>query len=148
MRLRHPSRSGGKRDRQTCLQPDPDDATLAAAARADPRAFTVLYERYLGPIYRYCFARLGNREAAEDATSAIFLKALAALPEYRDGGFAAWLFQIAHNVVVDLVRRQRPTVALGESAAAVKLLRFRALGRLRTLLSTESEIAPREVPDA
>ncbi len=86
-----------------------DDAALVAAARADPQAFAALYERYLGPVYRYCHVRLGSREAAQDATSDVFLKAFAGLSGYRGGEFAAWIFRIAHNVVADRHRRRRPT---------------------------------------
>jgi RNA polymerase sigma-70 factor (ECF subfamily) len=89
-------------------RPD-DDAALVAAARLDRRAFAPLYRRYVDPVYRYCFRRLGGREAAEDATAAVFAKALAALPAYRDGSFRAWLFAIAHNAVVDALRARRPT---------------------------------------
>jgi DNA-directed RNA polymerase specialized sigma24 family protein len=42
---------------------------------------------------------LGTREAAEDANTEIFMRALAALPAYRAGEFRSWLFAIAHNVV-------------------------------------------------
>jgi RNA polymerase sigma-70 factor (ECF subfamily) len=49
--------------------------------------------------------RLRNAPAAEDATSQTFLKALQALPQFRDGLFIAWLYRIAHNVVMDVVRR-------------------------------------------
>jgi len=91
-----------------CVGPDtPADAALVAAAQADPRAFVALYERYVDRVYGYCHARLGDREAAEDATSEVFTRALAALGRYQDGLFAAWLFRIAHNVVVD-ARRRRP----------------------------------------
>ena len=85
-----------------------DDAAVVARARSDPRAFAPLYARYLDPVYRYCYRRLGSREAADDATGAVFAKALAALPAYRDGSFRAWLFAIAHNVVADVHRRRRP----------------------------------------
>jgi len=89
-----------------------DDEAIVAAARRDPRAFDALYSRYVGPVYRYCHVRLGNREAAEDATSAVFLKALAGLDGYRPGNFPAWLFRIAANVVTDARRQgsRRPTV--------------------------------------
>lgn len=90
---------------QLVTAPEADDERLAATARADLRAFAPLYARYAGPIYRYCSARLGSREAAEDATSEVFTKALAALDRYREGVFAAWLFRIAHNVTSDLRRR-------------------------------------------
>lgn len=82
-----------------------DDLALVAAARRDPCAFGALYERYVAQIYRYCYVRLHNAPAAEDATSQTFLKALQALPQFRDGMFIAWLYRIAHNVVADMLRR-------------------------------------------
>lgn len=91
---------------------DADDATLVAHALADRRAFAPLYTHYLDPIYRYCYRRLDTREAAEDATSQIFTKALAALPAYRGDGFRGWLFAIARNVVMDAYRRPCSTLPL------------------------------------
>jgi len=98
---------------------DQDEAMLVACAKADRRAFAPLYARYLDPVYRYCYRRLGSKEAAEDATSQVFAKALTALPSYRDGSFGGWLFAIAHNVVADGYRRaalrsHRPLDAVGE----------------------------------
>ncbi|HUG15746.1 MAG TPA: sigma-70 family RNA polymerase sigma factor [Thermomicrobiales bacterium] len=92
--------------------PEPGDDLLAAAARRDPAAFDALYERYAGPIYRFCYVRLGSREAAEDAAGAVFLKALGAIERYRAGNFAGWLYRIAANTVVDARRASRPTVAI------------------------------------
>jgi RNA polymerase sigma-70 factor (ECF subfamily) len=89
-----------------------DDAVLVAAARQDPRALTFLYDRYLDPVYRFCYVRLGTREAAEDAASETFLKALAGLNAFRGGSFPAWLFRIAHNVVADTRRRARPNMPI------------------------------------
>lgn len=88
------------------------DAELVALARQDIRQFALLYARYLDPIHRYCYRRLGSREAAEDATSLIFTKALAAFPRYRDTSFRAWLFTIAHHVVTDRYRRARPETSI------------------------------------
>jgi hypothetical protein len=45
----------------------PDEAALVARAQADRHAFAPLYARYLDPVYRYCYRRLGSKEAAEDA---------------------------------------------------------------------------------
>jgi RNA polymerase sigma-70 factor (ECF subfamily) len=85
------------------------DATLVAHAQCDPDAFAAIYDRYFDPVYRYCYHRLGSREAAEDATSQVFLKVLAALPHYREGGtFRSWLFTIAHHQVVNRHRERRP----------------------------------------
>jgi RNA polymerase sigma-70 factor, ECF subfamily len=82
----------------------PEEAELVARAVDDPREFAPLYARYLDPILGYCYRRLGSREAAEDATSLIFERALRYLPGYRGGVFRAWLFAIAHNVVTDSYR--------------------------------------------
>lgn len=83
-----------------------DDAALVARAKRDRRDFALLYDRYVDPIYRYCYRRLGTPEAAEDATSLVFTKALAALPRYREDGpsFRSWLFAIAHNTIADDLR--------------------------------------------
>jgi RNA polymerase sigma factor (sigma-70 family) len=84
-----------------------DEAELIACAVRDPAAFAPLYHRYLDPVFRYCFRRLGSREVAEDATSLIFERVLKALPTYRGGLFRAWLFAIAHNVINDSYRSIR-----------------------------------------
>ncbi len=89
-----------------------DEYSLAERARHDPRAFEALYLRYLDPVYRYCYRRLGTREQAEDATSQVFIKAFAAVADHRSGAFRSWLFTIAHNVVIDAYRRRRPTQPL------------------------------------
>jgi RNA polymerase sigma-70 factor (ECF subfamily) len=87
-----------------------DEAVIVARARLDPSAFAPLYQTYLDPVYRYCYRRLGSREAAEDATSLIFERALRALPTFRGESFRAWLFTIAHNAVTDDYRRRGGTV--------------------------------------
>jgi len=91
------------------------EAAQVARAQADPTAFAPLYATYFDPIYRYCARRLGSHDAAADATSAVFANALAALPAYRDGSFRAWLFAIAHNVVTNLHRADRPQHALTDA---------------------------------
>lgn len=83
-----------------------DDA-LVASAQGDPAAFAALYVRYVDLVYRYCLRRIGNRMAAEDATSRIFERAMTALPRYRAGSFRSWLFTIAHNTITDFYRAKR-----------------------------------------
>jgi RNA polymerase sigma-70 factor (ECF subfamily) len=90
----------------------PTDSELVAAARVDPHAFTLLYQRYVNDVHRYCYRRLGTREAAEDATSQVWMKVLASLSTCRDGSFRGWLFAIAHNEVIDRRRRERPCYSL------------------------------------
>jgi RNA polymerase sigma-70 factor (ECF subfamily) len=102
---------------------EPDDATLVAAAQADRRAFGSLYDRYARVIYRYCHARLGTHEAAEDATAEVFTKALAALSRYRHQTFAGWLFRIAQHVTADMLRARRTATPLEVAASVPDLAR-------------------------
>jgi RNA polymerase sigma-70 factor (ECF subfamily) len=93
------------------------ESDLVTRAGHDPRAFALLYRRYVDAVYRYWYHRLGSREAAEDATSQIFTKVLAALPGYSAARpFRSWLFAIAHNVVVDLYRARRDEHPLDNAA--------------------------------
>jgi RNA polymerase sigma-70 factor (ECF subfamily) len=88
---------------------DAGDAELVARAKGDPQAFAALYRRYIDAIYRYCAHRLGGRQAAEDATSEIFVKAFTSIRSCRDErAFRSWLFAIAHHVVTDSYRARRP----------------------------------------
>jgi len=81
-------------------------AQLVAAGRE--RAFAVLYERYHQPLYRYCRSMLRNDQDAQDALQSTFAAALAALQESkRNAPFRPWLFRIAHNEAITVIRRRR-----------------------------------------
>ncbi|MFT4041415.1 MAG: sigma factor, partial [Thermomicrobiales bacterium] len=73
------------------MEQAPDHDLVARAQRGDRAAFAALYDRYLNGVYRYCYRLLGSREAAEDANTEVFLRALAALPGYRAGSYRSWL---------------------------------------------------------
>lgn len=91
---------------------DQDERVQVELAKRDPQAFAPLYARYFDAIYRYTYKRLRNPELAADATSQIFLKAMASLPSYQGGSFRGWLFAIARNAVIDSVRMAKPQSAL------------------------------------
>ncbi len=89
---------------------DPPDADLLKkAVEGDAQAYGDLYERYLDPIYRYVYFRVGNETEAEDLTEMVFLKVWEALPQYdaSRAPFSAWLHRVAHNLVVDHFRTRR-----------------------------------------
>ncbi len=67
-----------------------------------------LYDEYFDRIARYIYARLGDRHEAEDLAGDVFLKALESLKSYKERGIPmqAWLFRIAHNVLVDRLRKK------------------------------------------
>ena len=83
------------------------------ACRGDKNAFGDLYERYLDQIYRYIYYRVSNPQDAEDLTEQVFLKAWEKLPQYRGSvPFRAWIYRIAHNIVIDHYRTRKDTVEL------------------------------------
>jgi RNA polymerase sigma-70 factor (ECF subfamily) len=96
----------------------PDEELVGRAQHGQREAFGALYDRYLPRVYRYCYRLLGSREAAEDANARVFVNALAALPAFRARSVRAWLFAIAHNVVVDELRARRADLPL-EAAAGL-----------------------------
>ena len=62
--------------------------------------FEQLYQENLNPIYRYVYGHVKNREAAEDLTSQIFLKAVRSLDlEQRAHNGSAWLFRVARTTM-------------------------------------------------
>jgi RNA polymerase sigma-70 factor (ECF subfamily) len=93
-----------------------DEELVGWTQRGQREAFGVLYDRYLTRVYGYCYRLLGEREAAQDANSIVFTKALTALPGFRigaaSGSFRGWLFAIAHNVIADELRARRGTEQL------------------------------------
>ncbi len=97
-----------------------DDADMAQAlsARAgDLRAFAGLVRRHQDRMFGFLLRMLGTRDEAMDLTQDSFLKAWKALPDWRpEARFTTWLFQIARNAALDLLRhRQRIVYRLGLS---------------------------------
>ncbi|HXY74205.1 MAG TPA: sigma-70 family RNA polymerase sigma factor [Dehalococcoidales bacterium] len=101
-----------------------DEQSLVQRARqGDKEAFTKLYESHFEKIYRYVAIKLGNRAEAEDMTQQVFIRAYESIGSYQHQGFpfSSWLFRIAHNQVVDYIRKEikKPTVQLDESMPIV-----------------------------
>jgi RNA polymerase sigma-70 factor (ECF subfamily) len=101
-----------QRPRELVHAPDESDGELVALAQLNPRVFEHLYRRYVDPVHRYCYRKLGSREAAEDATSLVFTKAFGSLATFRSGSFRSWLFTIAFHVIADDLRGRRPQAEL------------------------------------
>ena len=79
---------------------------IALACEGDANAFGSLYEKYIDQIYSYIFFRTSNGKDAEDICSRVFIRALNHIEKYEDRGypFSAWLYRIAHNLVVNWYR--------------------------------------------
>jgi RNA polymerase sigma factor (sigma-70 family) len=85
----------------------------ARSARGDAAAFAALYQRHHQELYRYCRAILRHDEDAQDALQSAMAKAYAALQhETRDFEMRPWLFRIAHNEAISVLRRRRQATNL------------------------------------
>ena len=75
-----------------------------------------LYDECYDKIARYAYVRIGDKTEAESIAGEVFLKALESLKTYQERGvpMQAWLFKIAHNLVVDHLRKvtRRKTVPI------------------------------------
>jgi RNA polymerase sigma-70 factor (ECF subfamily) len=85
-----------------------EERALIEEAKHDAEAFGRLYQQYVRRIYNYLYRHTGNQTEAEDLTSRTFYRALRSIHQYKDrgGSFQAWLFRIAHNLVVNWYRDQ------------------------------------------
>lgn len=88
---------------------DPSDSLLWARTReGDRESFGLLFDRHARTIYNYCFRRVGDRAAAEDLLSIVFLEAWRRRDQnVPPGKLLPWLFGIATNVVRNRRRSER-----------------------------------------
>jgi RNA polymerase sigma-70 factor (ECF subfamily) len=81
---------------------------LVLAGRTD--AFRALVDHHQQSVFRFASKLLGNWEAAEDVTQEVFLAAFANLSSYDPSraAFSTWLFTIARNRCINLLKRRQP----------------------------------------
>jgi RNA polymerase sigma factor (sigma-70 family) len=85
-----------------------DERLARMAAGGDRVAFSVIADRYQQGLYAYCASLVGNRDDAADALQSTMLQALRALDgEERTIAVRPWLYRIAHNESMNLLRRPR-----------------------------------------
>ncbi|MFL5897584.1 MAG: sigma-70 family RNA polymerase sigma factor [Solirubrobacterales bacterium] len=125
-----------------------DERLTSRAVGGDERAFAAIFRRYHQGLYRFCLAIVGNPEDAQDALQNTMIKVLRALPgEERRIELKPWLYRIAHNESIDLLRRRRETRALDveQIAPGYGLAEDAATReRLRRLLADLKELPERQ----
>lgn len=84
------------------------DLLLMKAQNGDADAFTALCMPFENMVYRHCLQMLNHEADAQDAAQEAMLRAYRAIGRFRGGSdIATWLYRIAHNVCIDMLRRPR-----------------------------------------
>ena len=86
-----------------------DEKIIKAVIHGDIQAYGELYERYLDEIYRYVYYRAANHLEAEDLAQVVFIKAWEMIlkKQPKKYNFRAFVYRIAHNLMVDRWRTQK-----------------------------------------
>jgi RNA polymerase sigma-70 factor (ECF subfamily) len=98
-----------------------DDLKLVKQAQTgDIEAVGLLFDKHHRSMFRYFYARVGQRQQAEDLASELFVRMVHHLPSFKSTGvpFRAWLFRIAYNLTMDHFR-----VANGKELASLERAR-------------------------
>jgi RNA polymerase sigma-70 factor, ECF subfamily len=88
-------------------------ANIVMQAQAgDHNAFDAIYDRFADPLFRYLYARCGDAALTEELTGDLWVRVVEHLPTFRfprgdqEAAFAAWLYRIARNLIIDHYRRK------------------------------------------
>ncbi|MEJ2215098.1 MAG: sigma-70 family RNA polymerase sigma factor [Gemmatimonadota bacterium] len=97
-----------------------DQDVVAYARQGRESAYRELIGRYERPVFSVIYRMVRDRERAEDLAQETFIKVFNALdrydPKYK---FSSWIFKIAHNTTIDLLRKKEPeTLSLNGSPHA------------------------------
>jgi RNA polymerase sigma-70 factor (ECF subfamily) len=97
--------SGDKRARMPVDKSANSQGTNTAAREI---SLEQLYAHYRRPIHSYAYRLLGSQEDADDVTQEVFVRACTAWEGlYEHDHLSAWLYRIATNLSVDLLRRRK-----------------------------------------
>src|SRR3954447_4708798 len=87
------------------------------AMTTDEPVFAAAVERHRRELHVHCYRMLGSFEEAEDALQDALLRAWRGRAGFTgESGLRAWLYKIATNVCLDILRRTRRRVALAAEA--------------------------------
>src|SRR5580658_944343 len=85
-----------------------DAAAIAQIRDGDADAFRVLVERHSRSVFRLAFRMTGNEQDAEDVVQESMLRAYKQLSKFDErASFGTWLYRIAANCSLDLVRSRK-----------------------------------------
>ncbi|MDA0990316.1 MAG: sigma-70 family RNA polymerase sigma factor [Verrucomicrobia bacterium] len=91
-----------------------DSDMLARYRQGDVDALEQLMARHHRMLYGYIVNMTAGQDGADDIYQEVWLKVIKKLDGYRNNNFPGWLVRIAHNAVIDRVRKKRPEISLDQ----------------------------------
>jgi RNA polymerase sigma factor (sigma-70 family) len=89
-----------------------DEELMAQVRGGVGEMLGTLFERHHVALFNFFYKLTGQRAMSEDLVQDVFFRILKYRQSYRPGtGFRAWMYQIARNARVDLLRRQHPEIS-------------------------------------
>src|SRR5438270_5423684 len=98
---------------------------VLAARRSEPGAFEALVRRHQAGVYNFCLRMLGQAEDAADVAQETFVQLYSHLGRLDEREpIAPWLFRVARNRCIDIIRRRRtvPLAAPDEASEGASAL--------------------------
>lgn len=88
---------------------NPESIRLQRANNLDRKTLAAIYDDFHLPIYRYIYRQVGDVETARDLTAEVFRRFLQAIQDKKGptAYLSAWLYRVAHNIVIDHYRREQ-----------------------------------------
>jgi RNA polymerase sigma-70 factor, ECF subfamily len=82
---------------------------LQRSRKLDEAALSAVFDAYYDPLYRYVYRYLRHSQTAEDVTADVFRNFLEKLAAGKGPTeyLKAWLYRVAHNLIIDEVRRNK-----------------------------------------
>lgn len=113
-----------------------EDRLIELAQEGDREAYGVLVNRHYSGVIQVVYRMCGERQTAEDAAQEAFMRAWLKLSAFQPGAsFRNWLYRIALNAAVDVLRRAKPEIPL--DAEELTLLAGSTPGPEAVLLTKE-----------
>ena len=92
-----------------------ESSLIALAQQGDRGAFGDLVCRYRAGVVNVVYRICGDASLAEDAAQVAFIRAWQNLPKFQPrAAFRSWLYRIAINAALDMLRREKPAADIDE----------------------------------
>ena len=126
-------------------QDHPERKWIAEYRNGKVESLAHLVEHFRRPLYGFIVRMTESVNDAEDVFQEVWLRAIRHIDSYHEKNFLSWLFRIAHNLVIDRVRRQKPVVSFPETPFTTTATRWEYRIPDTTSAAPDRQIAMRDV---